>query len=255
VPSWFKVCGFKDEGCCEWWTGSVVRDTIQLMRSPDSDSPASLLERRRFLGRLGLAAGFFTVPGLFAETLTRTPAQTEGPFYPDRLPLDTDNDLIVVNDSLTPSGGIVTWLSGRILDSRGAPIRNAVVEIWQADANGVYLHKGSDNGGKRDAHFQGFGRFLTGTTGEYLFRTIKPVPYPGRTPHIHFAVKIPGQEKFTTQCYVQGDAGNGKDGVLRGITDAKARQSVIIPFAPLAQSKAGELAATFDVVLGFTPSA
>ena len=132
--------------------------------------------RRQFLGRLGLAAGFFTVPGLYAEALTLTPSQTEGPFYPDRLPLDTDNDLLVLNDSTTPSAGIVTWLGGRILDARGEPIRNAVVEIWQADANGVYLHKDSDNAGKRDRHFQGFGRFLTGSSGEYQFRTIRPVP-------------------------------------------------------------------------------
>jgi protocatechuate 3,4-dioxygenase beta subunit len=209
--------------------------------------------RRRFLGRLGLAAGFFTVPGLYAEALTLTPSQTEGPFYPDRLPLDTDNDLLVLNDSTTPSAGIVTWLGGRILDARGEPIRNAVVEIWQADANGVYLHKGSDNAGKRDRHFQGFGRFLTGSSGEYQFRTIRPVPYPGRTPHIHYSVKIPGQAKFTTQCYVRGEAGNEKDGVLKGIRDAKARASVIVPFAPLPGSKAGELLARFDVVLGFTP--
>ena len=204
--------------------------------------------RRRFLGRLGLAAGFFTVPGLYAEALTLTPSQTEGPFYPDRLPLDTDNDLLVLNDSTTPSAGI-----GRILDARGEPIRNAVVEIWQADANGVYLHKGSDNAGKRDPHFQGFGRFLTGSSGEYQFRTIRPVPYPGRTPHIHYSVKIPGQAKFTTQCYVRGEAGNEKDGVLKGIQDAKARASLIVPFAPLPGSKAGELLARFDVVLGFTP--
>ena len=112
------------------------------------------LGRRRFLGGLGIAAGFLAVPGLYAEALTRTPAQTEGPFYPDKLPLDTDNDLVVLNDSLTPSAGIVTWLGGRILDARGMPIRNAVVEIWQADANGVYLHKDSDGGNRRDKHFQ-----------------------------------------------------------------------------------------------------
>ena len=213
------------------------------------------LGRRRFLGGLGIAAGFFAVPGLYAEALTRTPAQTEGPFYPDKLPLDTDNDLVVLNDSLTPSAGIITWLGGRILDARGTPIRNAVVEIWQADANGVYLHKDSDGGNRRDRHFQGFGRFLTGSSGEYQFRTIKPVPYPGRTPHIHYSVKVPGQPKFTTQCYVFGEPGNEKDGVLKGITDAKARKSVIIPFSPLEGSKAGELTARFDVVLGFTPEA
>ncbi|HVX59620.1 MAG TPA: protocatechuate 3,4-dioxygenase [Pirellulales bacterium] len=199
------------------------------------------------------AAAFYSVPGLFAEELTRTPAQTEGPFYPDHLPLDTDNDLLIVNDSLTPAVGEITHLSGRLLDSRGEPVRNATVEIWQVDQQGAYLHTGSNNGDRRDKNFQGFGRFLTGSTGEYYFRTVKPVAYPGRTPHIHFAVKMQGRDKFTTQCYVKGDPGNERDGILRRIRDAKARESVIIDFAPVKQSRAGELAAKFDIVLGFTP--
>src|SRR5688572_12193096 len=135
-------------------------------------------DRRAFLRHISLAAAFSTVPGAFAEALVRTPPQTEGPFYPDRLPLDTDNDLLIVNDSITPAVGEVTWLSGRVLDSRGEPIRNALVEIWQCDASGVYLHtKSGGDQTKQDKNFQGFGRFLTGSTGEYVFRTIKPVPY------------------------------------------------------------------------------
>ncbi|MEJ7619095.1 MAG: protocatechuate 3,4-dioxygenase, partial [Pyrinomonadaceae bacterium] len=170
------------------------------------------------------------------------------------MPLDTDNDLLVVNDLMTPAVGAVTHLGGRILDGRGDPIRNATVEIWQVDNHGVYLHHGSDGAQKRDANFQGFGRFLTGATGEYYFRTIKPVPYPGRTPHIHFAVKLKGQDKFTTQCYVKGEAGNERDGVLRGIRDPKARDSVMVDFAPLKESRVGELSARFDIVLGMTPT-
>jgi len=215
--------------------------------------------RRQFLRQLGLttaaAAGvFFTVPGAFAEQLVLTPRQTEGPFYPDHLPLDTDNDLIVVNDALTPAVGKITHLTGRILDGRGDPIRNAVVEIWQVDNNGVYLHS-KDTHAKRDAHFQGFGRFMTGSTGEYYFRTIKPVLYPGRTCHIHFAIKMKGREKWTTQCYVKGEPENEKDGVYRGIKDPKARESVTIDFMPNPASRAGELAAKFDIVMGFTPTA
>ncbi len=212
-------------------------------------------DRRRFITRLAFTSALFVAPGVFAEELIRTPSQTEGPFYPNHLPLDTDNDLIILNDSLTPAIGEVTWLSGRILDATGNPIRNATVEIWQCDAKGVYLHQGSDNSAKRDANFQGFGRFLTGSSGEYLFRTIKPVPYPGRTPHIHFAVKFKGHDKFTTQCYIKGNPQNDRDGVLRGIRDAKVRESVIVPFAPVKNSKAGELAAKFDIVMGFTPEA
>jgi protocatechuate 3,4-dioxygenase beta subunit len=217
--------------------------------------PPASLDRRRFLSQLGCASILFAAPGAFAEALVQTPRQTEGPFYPNQLPLDTDNDLIILNDALTPAVGDITWLSGRILDAKGDPIRNATVEIWQCDARGVYLHNGSDNAAKRDANFQGFGRFLTGSTGEYLFRTIKPVPYPGRTPHIHFAVKFKGRDKFTTQCYIQGEPQNDRDGVLRGIRDDKARASVIVPFAPVPKSKTGELAAKFDIVMGFTPEA
>jgi len=214
-----------------------------------------LPNRRRFLNQCGYALALFAAPGAFAEQLMLTPRQTEGPFYPNKLPLDTDNDLLILNDATTPALGEVTWLSGRILDAKGDPVRNAVVEIWQCDARGVYLHGGSDNAAKRDANFQGFGRFLTGSTGEYLFRTIKPVPYPGRTPHVHFAVKLKGRDKFTTQCYVQGEPQNERDSVLRGIGDPKARASVIVPFMPLKASRAGELAAKFDIVMGFTPQA
>jgi protocatechuate 3,4-dioxygenase beta subunit len=211
--------------------------------------------RRQFLTRTALAAAFFTVPGAFAETLVQTPRQTEGPFYPDKLPLDTDNDLIVVNDATTPAVGDITWLTGRILTASGEPVRNATVEIWQVDHHGVYLHSGSSSKAKADANFQGFGRFVTGSTGEYLFRTVKPVPYPGRTPHIHYAIKMKGRDKFTTQCYIEGEPQNDRDGVIRGIRDEKARKSVIVPFTPLAGSKIGELTAKFDIVLGFTPEA
>lgn len=229
---------------------------VSLVRGP------APIDRRRFLRNLGLsgvgfsfASTLFSAPGAFADELTRTPAQTEGPFYPDKLPLDTDNDLLVINDAITPAVGDVTWLSGRILDSRGEPLRNATVEIWQVDHNGAYLHSGSDNGAKRDANFQGFGRFLTGATGDYQFRTVKPVAYPGRTPHIHFAVKMKGRSKFTTQCYIKGDPGNERDGIYNSVRDTKQRASITVPFEPMKGSRIGELTAKFDIVLGFTPAA
>ena len=134
-------------------------------------------------------------------------------------------------------------------------MRNATVEIWQVDNNGAYLHSGTNNRDKQDASFQGFGRFVTGSCGEYLFRTIKPVPYPGRTPHIHFAVKTKGREKFTTQCYIKGEPANETDQVLVELKDAKAKATLMVPFTPIPTSKIGELAAKFDIVLGFTPTA
>ena len=214
----------------------------------------SSIQRRSFLrGFTATAAGLW-VPGAYAEALLQTPRQTEGPFYPVDLPLDTDNDLVVINDALTPALGQITHLSGRILDSTGEPIRNALVEIWQVDQKGVYLHKGSDRHNARDTNFQGFGRFMTGTTGEYYFRTIKPVSYPGRTPHIHFAVKIKGRKKWTTQCYIKGEKQNARDGLLQNIKDAKQRASVIVDFTPVKGSKVNELAARFDIIMGFTPT-
>ena len=127
--------------------------------------------RRLFLGSAAMTLSMYTVRGAFAEELVKTPKQTEGPFYPTKLPLDTDNDLIVVNDSITPAVGEITHLTGKIMDAAGNAVKNAVVEIWQCDQNGAYIHQGSDNGSKRDKNFQGFGRFVTSSTGEYYFRT------------------------------------------------------------------------------------
>ena len=211
--------------------------------------------RRLFLGALGVS--LFTTRGLFAEELTRTPAQTEGPFYPNKLPLDTDNDLLVVNDGITPAVGEVTHLTGKVLDAKGNPVRNALVEIWQCDAKGVYLHTGDSDAKKdqQDKNFQGFGRFLTGSTGEYYFRTIKPVPYPGRTPHIHFKIKQAKKELLVTQCYIKGHPGNEKDGIYKSVRDPKALAAITVDFARIKESKVGELAARFDIVLGMTPEA
>ena len=124
-------------------------------------------------------AAFHTVPGLFAEELelALTPTATEGPYYPDQYPLDTDNDLIVINDAATPALGQVAYLSGRVTATSGEPVRNAAVEIWQVCAKGVYIHTEAPDQDLRDVNFQGFGRFLTGSTGDYLFRKIVPVPY------------------------------------------------------------------------------
>src|SRR5688572_20429785 len=215
----------------------------------------SFCSRRTFLGSLAMGSTALFAPGAFAEELLRTPAQTEGPFYPDKLPLDTDNDLLVINDDLSPAVGTITYVSGKILDARGNPVKNAAVEIWQCDNNGAYLHSGTSNAGMKDKNFQGFGRFVTGSSGEYLFRTIKPVPYPGRTPHIHFKVKLKGKEALTTQLYVKGHPGNERDGIWRNMRDEKLRDLITVDFAPIKESKLGELAAKFDLVLGVTPEA
>ncbi len=168
----------------------------------------SRIDRRRLLQQGGLSLGAVALFGLpvsrhgereaislheFQEQLVKTPAQTEGPFYPDRLPLDTDNDLLIINESLSPAVGEVTHLTGKVVDVNGRPISNALVEIWQVDSKGAYLHKDSANREQRDTNFQGYGRFTTTLGGEYYFRTIKPIAYPGRTPHIHVKVTKGGR--------------------------------------------------------------
>ena len=212
------------------------------------------MDRRKFihLSAAGLGSLAYTTPGAFAE-LVQTHPQSEGPFYPNKLPLDTDNDLIIVNDRLTPAVGQITHLGGTVRDIKGNPVRNALVEIWQVDSKAAYIHTKDPNVKKRDTNFQGFGRFLTNAKGEYYFRTIKPVAYPGRTPHIHVAVKIKGIKRLITQCYIKGDPANARDGVLRRIKNPKQRDSVIIDFSPLKGSKTDEIQAQFNIVLGFTP--
>jgi protocatechuate 3,4-dioxygenase beta subunit len=231
---------------------------MKIMKTRLVDYPSAVgASRRNFLRQFSFGAALFAVPGVFAEELTRTTTKTawveEGPFYPPKLPLDTDNDLIIVNDAITPAIGEITHLSGRLLDSKGDPIRSATIEIWGVDHDGIYLADRS-NQTKFDSNFQGFGRFLTGSTGEYYFRTLKPVRYPGRqAPHIHFKVKMKGREPWTTQLFIKGYPGNEQDGVWRGIGDEKARASVMADFVPLKSSSTGELAARFDIMPGVTP--
>lgn len=215
----------------------------------------ALLSRRSWL-RGGLAAGaaaLFLTPGAFAEQLAHTPDMTEGPYYPPHLPLDQDNDLIIVGNSTTPAVGEITHLSGRVLDANGSPLKNTLVEIWQCDAKGVYLAEG--NTPRRDTHFQGYGRFVTGSTGEYRFRTIKPVSYSGRpAPHIHFKIRQNNRELLTTQLFISGYPGNYRDGIFLGVRDPVDRELVSADFKPIKGSKVGELAARFDVVIGRTPA-
>ena len=213
--------------------------------------------RRAFLSTLASGGAFFTTYGLFAEELARTPSRTEGPFYPDKLPLDKDNDLIIVNDSATPALGEITHLTGRVLTSSGSPIRDATIEIWQCDANQVYLHTGDSESKKdqRDKNFQGFGRFTTGSTGDYRFRTIKPVPYPGRpAPHIHFKVKKGDRELLTSQINIAGHPGNNVDHVVLEGISMFDRELLMTEFRPIPGSRIGELAARFDMIVGRTPN-
>lgn len=207
--------------------------------------------RRSFIRNAAWIASLSAMPGYLAADLAKTPRTTEGPFYPDKLPLDTDNDLLIITDSIDSAVGTVAHVTGRVLGVDGAPLRNCLVEIWQCDNQGAYLHSGTSNAEKRDRHFQGYGRFLTDTEGRYYFRTIKPVPYPGRTPHIHFAVSRGRERLLTTQLFVKDDPGNARDGIYQAMGDRK--DAVTADFAPMKDSKIGELMAGFEIIVGDTP--
>ena len=214
------------------------------------------LDRRRFLQGLtaaGLAA--FTTPGAYAQQLIETGTTTEGPFYPDKLPLDTDNDLIVINDSITPGVGEITHLTGRVLTKSGQAVRNAFVEIWQVDQTGSYVHTGGRQPSGFDRNFQGYGRFLSDSKGQYYFRTIKPIDYTligiFRTAHIHVAVSQNGRRVFTSQLMVNGHPANARDVIIRNL-DPRALKTLLVDFTPLPGSKLGELTANFEIVLGAT---
>ena len=220
---------------------------------------ADAVDRRLFLSASGatlvteIFPEFFTRRGLYAQELVQTPALTEGPFYPDRFPLDTDNDLLVINDSITPAVGDVTYLSGRVLGALGGPVRNAVVEIWQVDSTASYIHTQGRNPKGFDRNFQGYGRFLTDARGQYYFRTIRPITYTlnsdFRAPHIHVAVSMNGKRVLTTQFGINGHKDNNADPVFRGLSQA-GHESVLVDFRPVRGSRIGELTANFDVVLG-----
>jgi protocatechuate 3,4-dioxygenase beta subunit len=201
-----------------------------------------MLRRQLLLGAALL------LPQAGRAALLPTPRQSEGPFYPTLLPLDADNDLVTVAGREARAAGTVTHVFGRVLDADAQPLAGARVEIWQCDAAGRYHHPG-DPRGPADPNFQGFGHTLAAADGGYRFRTIRPVPYPGRTPHIHFAVIAPGRQRLVTQMYVAGEPGNARDGLYNAIRDPAARASVTVELAPAGDLEPGALAGRFDIVL------
>ncbi|WP_457090979.1 dioxygenase family protein [Microvirga sp. P5_D2] len=208
------------------------------------------LSRRSLLINAGLLGAATLIPEtLTAAELVVTPGQTEGPFYPVEFPPDMDNDLVLVRGQSARALGQLIHVSGRVTDTRGQAKPGSVVEIWQCDANGIYRHPRAGGQGRIDNAFQGYGRTQVDGNGRYSFRTIRPVPYPGRTPHIHFAVHLPGQGRLITQMYIEGEPQNARDGVLNGIRDASARRSVIVPLVPGQSSEPGALTGRFDIVV------
>jgi protocatechuate 3,4-dioxygenase beta subunit len=225
------------------------------------------VNRRRFFKSMAIASAGFTLPGYLAEALTLTPQVTQGPYYPlaNNVPLDKDNDLVQLNDNTSIASGIVTWLSGRVLDASGSPIRSALIELWHADRQGAYIYSASaSRNSAADTNFAGFGQFLTGSTGEYKFRTVKAGLYNGRTRHYHIAVTVPGElTRYCSQLFwnetaydLNGNAWatqNSNDMVFTGITDAAQRSSVNLTYQAVPGTDTGEVYANFDFVRNVTP--
>lgn len=205
--------------------------------------------RKLLLGSLAMLGGLGSA-GTVAAALIATPRQTAGPFYPPDWSGDADWDLVRVTGEAARAQGRVTHLAGRVTDIGGAPIAGARVEIWQCDANGRYHHPGDAGRGRPlDRGFQGRGHAITDSGGGYRFRTIRPVPYPGRTPHIHFRVQAAGRPDLVTQMYVEGEPGNESDFLLRRIRDPRERAAVIVRLNPADRIETGALAGTFDIVM------
>jgi len=205
------------------------------------------LDRRRLLA--GLAGLGLAGPAAAAGPLVPTPGQTEGPFYPVTIPADHDHDLVRVEGAAARAMGTVLHLTGRVLDRWGRPLREALVEIWQCDAHGVYRHPRAPLQEMADPGFQGYGRTLLGPDGAYRFRTIRPVPYPGRTPHIHVAVVVPGTGRLVSQLYVEGEPLNERDPLFRAIGDRAARERVLMRLEDGSAIEPGALATRVDLVL------
>ena len=188
--------------------------------------------RRRVLAGSLSAFGLMAMAPLarsYAAALIATPAQTRGPFYPVQIPLDSDNDLVVIEGGSGIAEGEISNVVGRVLDERGRPIGSVRVEIWQCDAHGVYRHPGDPRPNLRDTAFQGFGRTVSDSEGRFNFRTIVPVPYPGRTPHIHAKIIADGRAPLTTQFYLADYRDNARDFLFNRMTsDERERVSMEI---------------------------
>jgi len=216
-------------------------------------------QRRKLLLALGLGgAAALGCRLAHAAALLATPAQGKGPFYPLQLPLDQDNNLAQVAGRSGTAQGVIVDVYGRVLDENARPLAGVKLEIWQVNAFGRYHHPHDEQDKPWDPNFQGFGRTLTDAQGGYRFRTVRPVAYPGRAPHIHFALSDSRFATFYTQMYLAGAPENERDFLLSSVRAPKARASLMVDLEPSPRQAGGgaaevsELAGRFDIVLGET---
>lgn len=150
-----------------------------------------------------------------------TPPQTEGPFYPTSKPEDRDNDLVVLEGAEGLPAGEILEFGGTLYDGSGLPVAGAVVEIWQTDDSGIYLHPGDSDSSRRDVNFQSYGEAVTLKDGSYSFRTIMPGGYDPRPRHIHVKILFQDSELLTTQFYFSNDPELANDRIFTGADEGE----------------------------------
>jgi len=206
---------------------------------------------------LGGLAMFDPIRSVMAQdpALKQTPEQIMGPFYPVLKPLDRDSDLTRIVGKRGHAQGQIIHLTGRVLNSKGEPVRGARLEIWQANAKGRYAHPGDINPAPLDPNFQGYGVQVTDAEGRYRFKTIKPAAYPInpvnpgniRPPHIHFDVT--GRKgRLVTQMYFPGEPLNEQDIIFKDL-GADKEAAVARVLAPGKGLEADSSLVVWDIVL------
>lgn len=213
------------------------------------------MERRDVLQRLLRIGGAVALTGAIfpratgAAGLDRTPSQAEGPFYPLDKPGERDWDLLRRGGGNGLAAGQPLELSGRVIATDGRPVAGAVMEIWQADNNGVYDHPRAPGRATFDPSFQGYGATRIDDTGRYRFLTIVPVRYAGRPPHIHVKLRVGGQAVLTTQLYIKGHPDNDRDGIF-GALRFGGKDALLMDLRPsrIAGAPTGQ-AVAFDFVV------
>lgn len=180
---------------------------------------------RRKIIKLSLISGIASAlipPRAFTQALTLvpTPSETEGPFYPVNDQKDKDADLTRINGHTHAAQGQHIIVSGKITDANGQAVVRAMLDIWQADANGRYRHPRDSNPAKLDDNFQGWAIIESDVQGLFRFKTVMPGAYPAsrswiRPPHIHFRISKKGYRMLTTQMYFPHQAYNESDLLLQ----------------------------------------
>jgi protocatechuate 3,4-dioxygenase beta subunit len=222
--------------------------------------PKHTFSRREMLemaAALGCLAVTQPLRSVFAQEVKRqlTPEQIMGPFYPIIRPLDHDTDLTAIKGKRGRAQGKLIHLAGRVLNSKGEPVRGAKVEIWQANTHGRYAHPTDINPAPLDPNFQGYGVQVTDAKGRYRFKTIKPGAYPtnpvnpsdARPPHIHFDV-LGRKDRLVTQMYFPGEPLNDKDALFKEL--GSSRDVAVGKVLPLTKElEPDSLLINWDIIL------